>query len=293
EALIPQVNFEKEKKEVSRVYEPVPEPFEEKRKTQEQREMALPLINQDKQPITSKNEIYYKEKSEDIPEKKPEDISMNIPSINYKGDQVAISLEAFRGSSAVKSHKVVGQLFDTYWIVELEEEYYMIDQHAAHEKVLYERMVKKLSDKVEFGQRLLEPVVVNLSLQEMSRYEIHQRLFVDLGFEVEPFGEEALIIRSVPFVFGKTLEANQFLQILDGLADSFIEDKYDILLDDIASMACKAAVKGNNRLSQGEYIRLIDDLLTLENPFHCPHGRPTIIAMTKYELEKKFKRIQG
>jgi len=277
EALIPQVSLEKEKKETPMVHEQIPEPFEEKRKVLEQNGRVVPPINHQEPSYTPRVER----------------LSEETPSKTYKGDQVAMSVEAFRGSSAIKSHKVVGQLFDTYWIVELEEAYYMIDQHAAHEKVLYERMVKKLSDKVEFAQRLLEPVVVNLSLQEMSRYTIYQRLFTDLGFEVEPFGEVALIIRSVPFVFGKTLEANQFLQILDGLADSFVEDKYDILLDDIASMACKAAVKGNDRLSQGEYLRLIDDLLTLDNPFHCPHGRPTIIAMTKYELEKKFKRIQG
>ncbi len=287
EALIPQVSLEKDKKETPMVYEPIPEPFEDKRKVIEQNNRVMPHISEEIQEINHKKPL--EEKQVDEPLETP----IDTPSITYKGDQVAMSVEAFRGSSAIRSHKVVGQLFDTYWIVELENEYYMVDQHAAHEKVLYERMVKKLKNKVEFAQRLLEPVVVNLSLQEMSRFEIHERLFIDLGFEVEPFGEEALIIRSVPFVFGKTLEANQFLLILDGLADSFIEDKYDILLDDIASMACKAAVKGNDRLSKGEYIQLIDDLLTLENPFHCPHGRPTIIAMTKYELEKKFKRIQG
>lgn len=305
EALIPQVSLEKDKKETPMVYEPIPEPFEDKRKVIEQNNRVISLINHDAPPIDLKIETFSEEKQEknyiekleknpvDEPLETPIETSIDTQKRTYKGDQVAMSVEAFRGSSAIRSHKVVGQLFDTYWIVELENEYYMVDQHAAHEKVLYERMVKKLKDKVEFAQRLIEPVVVNLSLQEMSRYEIHERLFIDLGFEVEPFGEEALIIRSVPFVFGKTLEANQFLLILDGLADSFIEDKYDILLDDIASMACKAAVKGNDRLSKGEYIQLIDDLLTLENPFHCPHGRPTIIAMTKYELEKKFKRIQG
>jgi len=297
EALIPQVNFENEKKEMPKVYEPIPEPFEEKRKVIEALSIA-PKIESSSEETSNSN---LEKKPLDTPLYKPLETpietsiytQIDTPQRTYKGDQVAMSVEAFRGSSAVRSHKVVGQLFDTYWIVELENEYYMIDQHAAHEKVLYERMVQKLKDKVEFAQRLLEPVVVNLSLQEMSRYEIHQQLFLDLGFEVEPFGEEALIIRSVPFVFDKTLEAYQFLQILDGLADSYREDKYDILKDDIASMACKAAVKGNDRLSKGEYIQLIDDLLTLENPFHCPHGRPTIIAMTKYELEKKFKRIQG
>lgn len=211
---------------------------------------------------------------------------------HYKGDQVAMDTSAFVDSSAVKSHKIIGQLFDTYWIVELEEKYYLIDQHAAHEKVLYERMLKKLETKVEYGQRLLRPVVVDVTLQEMGRYEAHKKLFADLGFEVELFGEESLIIRSVPFVFNKIMDAGQFIQILDTLEDSYNEDKYAVLLDDIATMSCKAAVKGNDKLTKAEYIQLIDDLLTLDDPFHCPHGRPTIIAMTRYELEKKFKRIQ-
>lgn len=211
---------------------------------------------------------------------------------HYKGDQVAMDTTAFVDSSAVKSHKIIGQLFDTYWIVELEEKYYLIDQHAAHEKVLYERMLKKLESKVKYGQRLLRPVVVDVSLQELGRYEAHKKLFADLGFEVELFGEESLIIRSVPFVFNKVMDAGQFVQILDSLEDSYSEDKYAVLLDDIATMSCKAAVKGNDRLTKAEYIQLIDDLLTLDDPFHCPHGRPTIISMTRYELEKKFKRIQ-
>lgn len=211
---------------------------------------------------------------------------------SYKGNQVEMDTTAFIDSSAIKAHKIIGQLFDTYWVVELEEKYYLIDQHAAHEKVLYERMVKKVDTKVEYGQRLLRPVVVDVSLQEMARYDSHKGLFADLGFEVELFGEESLIIRSVPFVFDKVMDASQFVQILDGLEGTFNEDKYEVLLDDIASMSCKAAVKGNDRLSKAEYIALIDDLLTLEDPFHCPHGRPTIISMSRYELEKKFKRIQ-
>lgn len=208
----------------------------------------------------------------------------------YSGDQVEMDNNHFIDSSAVKSHKIVGQLFDTYWVVELEDKYYLIDQHAAHEKVLYERLLKKLETNEVFGQRLLRPVVVDVSMQEMARFESHSKVFDGLGFEAEKFGEDSVIIRSVPFIFDKIMDVNQFVQILDGLEGSYSDSMYDTILDDLATMACKAAVKGNDRLSKAEYIQLIDDLLTLENPFHCPHGRPTIVAMTRYELEKKFKR---
>lgn len=208
-----------------------------------------------------------------------------------KGEQIDLVEEGFIDPKSVKSHKVIGQLFDTYWIVALNDKYYIIDQHAAHEKVLYEKMLGRIEEQLQYGQRLLKPVVVNLSIQEFGRYESHSKLFGDLGFEVEPFGEEAVIIRSVPFIFNKVFEVSQFTEILDALADSYSEDKYSIVLDDLATMACKAAVKGNDRLSEVEYHQLIDDLLELDDPFHCPHGRPTIISMTKYELEKKFKRI--
>lgn len=215
----------------------------------------------------------------------------NSQGDNYNGDQIELETAKFIDPKSIKSHKVVGQLFDTYWIVALDEKYYIIDQHAAHEKVLYERMIKKLASKVMYGQRLLKPVVVHMSIQELGRFEAHQQVFETLGFEAEVFGEDAVIVRSVPFIFDKLFGVDQFTQILDGLEDAYAEDKYSILLDDIASMSCKAAVKGNDRLSDVEYEQLIDDLLNLDDPFHCPHGRPTIIAMTKYELEKKFKRI--
>lgn len=223
---------------------------------------------------------------------KPEVVQSNdLQKQKYQGDQIGLIGSEFIDAKTVKSHKVIGQLFDTYWIVELDEKYYIIDQHAAHEKVLYEQMIKKIEMKVGFGQRLLKAVVVQMTLQEMARFQEHKQLFDDLGFEVETFGEDAVIVRSVPFIFNKIFDVSQFILILDGLEGSYSEDKYSVLLDDIASMSCKAAVKGNDRLSQREYIQLIDDLLTLDNPFQCPHGRPTIIAMTRYELEKKFKRI--
>ena len=231
------------------------------------------------------------EMTEVLPAQIQQDSSKLPGEETYKGDQISLEGEDFISPKSIKSHKVVGQLFDTYWIVELDEKYYIIDQHAAHEKVLYEEMMNKIDTKVAFGQRLLKPVVVNMTLQEMARYEEHKKLFADLGFEVEIFGEEAVLVRSVPFIFDRIFDVDQFTQILDGLDGAYTEDKYSILLHDVATMSCKAAVKGNDRLSPMEYMQLIEDLLKLEDPFHCPHGRPTIIAMTRHELEKKFKRI--
>lgn len=210
----------------------------------------------------------------------------------YSGEQAALSQPEFLDKESMKTHTVIGQLFDTYWIVALEDKYYIIDQHAAHEKVLYERLINQLKAHKILSQGLLRPLVVQVSPAEMVRYLAHKDLFADIGFEVETFGERDLMIRSVPFIFNETLDANQFIQILDELEDQFHTDKLEHIKHDLATMACKAAVKGNDRLTLIEYQHLIEDLLTLEDPFNCPHGRPTIIAMTKYELEKKFKRIQ-
>ncbi len=208
-----------------------------------------------------------------------------------QGEQIEYKKDLFLDKKAAAFHKIIGQLFDTYWIVELEDKYYMIDQHAAHEKVLYEEMLNKLGEKVGYGQRLLEPVVVTLTSSEYERYISHEKLFEDLGYKVEPFGTKDLIIKSVPYIFDKTIGEEDFILILDRLSDVYMSDKYERLLHDIASMSCKAAIKANDRLSELEYRHLIDRLMALEDPFHCPHGRPVIISMTKYDLEKKFKRI--
>ncbi len=322
--LIPDVSLDQPKKETRPLYEAMPEPFEMmiKEKAQSAHGFEAPkdhifptkTVKTDPIPVsrTVKSEptTIYKpidlmaptavdEIRESVTKQAEELLVEEAPKIeilnkedHYIGDQVGIDTEEFLSKEAMKSHKVIGQLFDTYWIVELDEKYYVIDQHAAHEKVLYEQMLAKIESKVMFGQRLLKPIVIDLGVSELNRYMEHQQLFSDLGYEVEVFGEESVIVRSVPFIFDKIFEVDQFIQILDGLEGAYSEAKYDILLDDIASMSCKAAVKGNDRLSKEEYVKLIDDLLLLENPFNCPHGRPTIISMTKYELEKKFKRIQ-
>lgn len=189
-------------------------------------------------------------------------------------------------------HRLIGQVFDTYWMVEYDGKLFIIDQHAAHEKVLYERLMKDFSGKVLQKQMLSPPVILTLSMQEESLYKQYAAYFAELGFEVESFGGKEYAIRAVPLqLFGMNAR-DIFIEILDHLTDESKKLDGTVMTDRIATMACKAAVKGNNRMSFEEADALIVQLLQAENPYTCPHGRPTIISITKYELEKKFKRIQ-
>jgi len=188
-------------------------------------------------------------------------------------------------------HRIIGQLFKTYWIVEFDEKMYLIDQHAAHEKVLYERNMEALRNKEGLSQMVNPPLVITLSMQEEAILNKYKERFTKLGFEIEPFGGKEYAIYGVPADLLGLAEEDIFLDLLDSLAEEKIEAEPDRILEKVASMSCKAAVKGNNALSFAEAEKLIDELLTLENPYHCPHGRPVIISMSKYEIEKKFKRI--
>ena len=191
----------------------------------------------------------------------------------------------------IREHRLIGQLFDTYWLVEFHEKLYIIDQHAAHEKVLYERMMRNLENKEFTSQQLSPPLVLTLNLQEealLSQYAGH---FQRLGFEIEPFGGREYAVSAVPANLYGITQKELFLEMLDGLADQTGRIQTEMIYEKIASMSCKAAVKGKQRMSAREAEALLDELLALENPYNCPHGRPTIISMTKYELEKKFKRI--
>ncbi|MCD8348876.1 MAG: DNA mismatch repair endonuclease MutL [Lachnospiraceae bacterium] len=191
----------------------------------------------------------------------------------------------------IKRHKLVGQVFDTYWIVEFQDNMYIIDQHAAHEKVLYERFMKNLAEKKQTSQMITPPIIVSLSMQEEEMLKKHMDRFTEVGFEVEPFGGREYAICAVPGNLYGIAEGSLFLEMLDGLTDVSERASDQSIREKIASMSCKAAVKGNHRLSTAEVDALISELLSLENPYNCPHGRPTIIMMSKYELEKKFKRI--
>lgn len=187
--------------------------------------------------------------------------------------------------------RLIGQVFETYWLIEFENKLLMIDQHAAHEKVNYERLMKQFREKQVVSQRLLPPVIVSLTAQEEAVLTEHLAVFEGLGFEVEAFGGNEYALRSVPTDLYGCGEREMFLAVLDQLADGGNFGSIRVVEEKIASMSCKAAVKGNQLLSAPEAKRLIDELLTLENPYNCPHGRPTIVAMSKAEMDKKFKRI--
>lgn len=189
-----------------------------------------------------------------------------------------------------KQFRIIGQIFDTYWIIEYQDALYIIDQHAAHEKVNYERMMKNYREKKINAQMLYPAIVVNLSAKEAGILEKNLDVFANLGFEIESFGGNSFKINSVPDNLYSIASDRLFTEILDQLTD--IGDAApESIPEKIASMSCKAAVKGNSMLSLKEADALIDELLTLENPYNCPHGRPTIVKMTKYDLDRKFKRI--
>lgn len=188
-------------------------------------------------------------------------------------------------------HRIIGQLFDTYWLVEYENTFYIIDQHAAHEKVLYEKFMKEFSNRDILSQMVSPPQVISLNLQEDMLLKAHMEVFQELGFEISEFGGREYSIHGVPAdLYGCSVQ-DFFVEVLDGLENENTKQASELLAGKIATAACKAAVKGNNRLSFEEADQLIGQLLGLDNPYHCPHGRPTIVSMSKYELEKKFKRI--
>ena len=187
--------------------------------------------------------------------------------------------------------RIIGQVFETYWLIEFEEKLLMIDQHAAHEKVNYERMMRQFRQKSVLTQHLMPPVIVSLSGQEESVFKEHADVFAGLGFEVESFGGSEYALRGVPADLYGCNEREMFLEVLNQLAAGVSLGGIRAVEEKIASMSCKAAVKGNSVLSFAEAEALIDELLTLENPYNCPHGRPTIVAMTRTEMDKKFKRI--
>ena len=204
-------------------------------------------------------------------------------------------MELFDGKLLSKEaaihHVIIGQLFDTYWLVQYADKLYIIDQHAAHEKVLYERLMKDLRNRTFQSQLLSPPIILNLSMQEEELFLKYRNCFTDMGFEIEEFGDRAYAVRAIPSNLPGIAKQDILMDLLDGLSDITGTASSETLLDKVASMSCKAAVKGNHQMSSMEAKALIDELLSLENPYNCPHGRPTIISMSKYELEKKFKRI--
>ena len=208
-----------------------------------------------------------------------------------KPQQLELFEEKLLAPESRSRHQLIGQIFDTYWLVQFEDRFFIIDQHAAHEKAYYERFVKRFCEQTIESQYLSPPLIVSLNLQEEALLETNRKYFEDFGFEIEPFGGKEYCINAVPTNLYGLDEEELFLEMLDNLASEKDKDPLGIFASRLATMACKAAVKGNHQMSVQEANMLIDELLTLDNPYHCPHGRPTIISMTKTELEKKFKRI--
>lgn len=235
---------------------------------------------------------YNKPKTEAIisPTTPKEDVKPTQPLAEEK--QLDLFEEKLLTKEAIIEHKIIGQVFDTYWLVEFNEQLYIIDQHAAHERVLYEKTLHGMKDRDYTSQYLSPPIVLNLSMQEEQILKEHLDIFTNIGFEIEAFGSDSYAVRAIPDNLFGIAKKELFIEMLDELADGINSSVApDLIAEKIASMSCKAAVKGNSRLSAAEVEVLIGELLKLDNPYHCPHGRPTIIAMTKRELEKKFKRI--
>lgn len=206
-------------------------------------------------------------------------------------EQLSLFSPSLLSTEGRKKHKIIGQVFDTYWIIQMEDKMFIVDQHAAHEKVLYEKTIKDLKEKQVVSQMISPPTIVSLSSKEESLFQTFQQAFTEIGFEIEAFGGREYAIRSVPAnLFGIDYH-KLFFEMLDGLEDSLGTKSLEIITDKVASISCKAAVKGNMSMNHMEMDALIEKLMELENPYACPHGRPTIISMSKYELEKKFKRI--
>ncbi len=197
----------------------------------------------------------------------------------------------FLTPEAVKKRRIIGQLFDTYWLIEYGDKLFIVDQHAAHEKVLYERTMERVKNRRFDSQNISPPAVLTLSPQEQETLERCREQIEQFGYEIEPFGGREYAVTAAPADFESIDKGSMLLELLDDLAGFGQERTPELILEKIASMSCKAAVKGGNRLSRQEAEHLLNELLDLEDPYHCPHGRPTIISMSRYEIEKKFKRI--
>ena len=188
-------------------------------------------------------------------------------------------------------YRILGQIFDTYWLIAFSDKLFIVDQHAAHEKVKYERLMKHYHEKDIVTQTLNPPIVVTLSAKEEATFLSCKDVFAGLGFEIEDFGGREYALRGVPVDLYGQEEKTLFLSVLDEMSEGPLHKDLTVVEEKLATMACKSAVKGNHSFSFAEMEALIDELLTLDNPYNCPHGRPTIISMSKYEIEKKFKRI--
>jgi len=275
----------------------VPEPFEVNRISNLVKENSEYHANIKNEALTTRQILTSKIlglAEENIPTK--EDLKSNIIKADKhilveRPTQLNLFEENILTKEARDEYRILGQIFDTYWLIAYQDKLLIIDQHAAHEKVKYERLIAQLNAKSVSSQMLTPPLILSLSGKERELLKEFLPEFENIGFEIEEFGSDAYAVRSIPTDLYGCNEKELFMELLDELSENPMRGTPEVVLEKLASMACKAAVKGNNRMDKKEIEVLIDELLTLENPYHCPHGRPTIISMSKYELEKKFKRI--
>lgn len=312
--IIPEVPVDTPKKnemEAPKIEKVMPEPFEQKRleeiRKAVRKDSPYEVKYPDRQP--ERRETWH---AQSQPEHKPP-VREQLHASGVTGTEKELAKEAYvlreeetygakpegsyeQGSflkeEEMAKQKIIGQLFDTYWLVEYNDRLFIVDQHAAHEKVMYEKLKKQFEKKEFTSQAISPPIVITLSMREAEILERFKEQFTKLGFEIEHFGGAEYSICGVPGNLYRLNTKDVLIEMLDELTDGISERATaDVILDKIASMSCKAAVKGSQRLSLPEMEQLMKDLMKLDNPYNCPHGRPTIIAMSKYEIEKKFKRI--
>lgn len=326
--IIPEVPVDTPKKnemEVPKIEKVMPEPFEQKRLEEIRKAVRKDSPYEIKYPVSrpmgtgSVSSAAQEKLLDTIKSMPPEDMTEEriqkepLPEQSKKETEKELAKEAYvireeetygakpegsyeQGSflkeEEMAKQKIIGQLFDTYWLVEYNDRLFIVDQHAAHEKVMYEKLKKQFEKKEFTSQAISPPIVITLSMREAEVLERFKEQFTKLGFEIEHFGGAEYSICGVPGNLYRLNTRDVLIEMLDELTDGISERATaDVILDKIASMSCKAAVKGSQRLSLQEMEQLMKDLMKLDNPYNCPHGRPTIIAMSKYEIEKKFKRI--
>ena len=275
------------KKIVHEYKEPIPEPFEKRRINEVRAAESRSVYGQS---VTSTVKNY---SATEPAAKAPETSTAYEPAQAVTGTQQTLGDydKVFLTESSKKQFSIIGQLFKTYWLIEFEDKLYIIDQHAAHEKVLYEKTMARLANKDFTSQRISPPIVMTLDARECEMLEKYRPQIEQFGYEVEHFGGKEYMISAIPDNLFNIDMKDLFIEMLDDFSNSTGRQTPDIITEKVASMSCKAAVKGNDKLTLPEINKLIDELLSLDNPYNCPHGRPTIISMSKYEIEKKFKRI--
>ena len=267
--------------------EPIPEPFEKRRINEVRAAESRSVYGQS---VTSTVKNY---SATEPAAKAPETSTAYEPAQVVTGTQQTLGDydKVFLTESSKKQFSIIGQLFKTYWLIEFEDKLYIIDQHAAHEKVLYEKTMARLANKDFTSQRISPPIVMTLDARECEMLEKYRPQIEQFGYEVEHFGGKEYMISAIPDNLFNIDMKDLFIEMLDDFSNATGRQTPDIITEKVASMSCKAAVKGNDKLTLPEINKLIDELLSLDNPYNCPHGRPTIISMSKYEIEKKFKRI--